>query len=376
MIFTNKKISKQEKCAKWQYALKNSGIGMWDWDAKSNTVFYSEESKNILGFKSHEIASSSKEWDDRVHPEDRAKYFEDFNNHISGINPDYYNEHRVLTKNNTYKWILDKGKVIERDRNGKPLRIIGTHTDITERKEFESNLTNSLNIITKQNNKLQNFAYIVSHNLKQHAGNFESILEFHDEANTEIEKKELITHLKTVSKSLTKTIKNLNQVVSIENKKTLKIEKLFLAIEVNSILDSLELIIKGANADIRNTIDPSIYINYDASYLESIIQNLLTNAIKYKHPDRKPLITISLENKKENLVLKISDNGIGIDLDKYGDSVFGLYKTFHQNPEAEGVGLYLVKNQIEAFGGMIDVTSQINVGTTFIITIPNKKIQQ
>ncbi|MGB6269696.1 MAG: PAS domain-containing protein [Olleya sp.] len=376
MQFISEKDRNSSDYLKWKYALKSSGIGMWDWDAKSNSVFYSEESKNILGFEDHEMASSSKEWDDRVHPDDRAKYFEDFNNHVSGVTPDYNNEHRVLTKANTYKWILDKGRVIERDKNGKPLRIIGTHTYITERKAFESNLSNSLNIITKQNSKLQNFAYIVSHNLKLHSSNFENLLEFLQQANTVSEKEEIISHLKTVSNSLTKTIKNLSKVVAVDNNKELELEKLYLANEVNVILESLDIIIKESNTEIINNINPNIYINYHESYLESVIQNLLTNAIKYKHPDRNPVVTISLLVKNNYLELRVKDNGLGIDLEKYGDSIFGLYKTFHKNREAEGVGLYLVKNQIEAFGGKIDIESQVDEGTTFIITIPNKKIQQ
>ena len=99
----------------------------------------------------------------------------------------------------------------------------------------------------------------------------------------------------------------------------------------------------------------------------------MTNAIKYKHPERDPEIIINSSVTKENIIIKISDNGMGIDLNKFGDSIFGLYKTFHKNKNAEGVGLYLTKNQIETFGGKITVDSEVNLGTTFTITIPNKK---
>ena len=106
------------------------------------------------------------------------------------------------------------------------------------------------------------------------------------------------------------------------------------------------------------------------------MHNLITNAIKYKHPDRSPEITISSNCTKDNLELTITDNGLGLDLDKYGNDVFGLYKTFHNNKDAEGVGLYLIKSQLEAFGGTIGIESIKDVGTTFNITIPKqKKIQ-
>ncbi len=138
-------------------------------------------------------------------------------------------------------------------------------------------------------------------------------------------------------------------------------------------MNMLEVVITKGNAKIINNIDPKIYIYYNATYLESIIQNLLTNAIKYKHPDRDPEIIIDYVLTKDSIQIKISDNGIGIDLDKFGDSVFGLYKTFHNNKDSEGVGLYLTKNQIETFGGKITIDSKVNIGTTLTITIPNKK---
>ena len=103
--------------------------------------------------------------------------------------------------------------------------------------------------------------------------------------------------------------------------------------------------------------------------MESILYNLISNAIRYKHPERKPLITIKLyiENNKE--ALEISDNGIGIDLDKNGDKIFGMYKTFSSNLDSKGIGLFITKNQINAMGGTITVTSKVNLGTTFKVII-------
>ncbi|WP_238566264.1 ATP-binding protein [Jejuia pallidilutea] len=95
--------------------------------------------------------------------------------------------------------------------------------------------------------------------------------------------------------------------------------------------------------------------------------------MKYKHPDRNPIVTIDCAYDKEKLELKVSDNGLGIDLKKYGNDLFGLYKTFHHNKDAEGVGLYLVKNQIESYGGRILLDSEVGKGATFTIIAPNQK---
>ena len=364
----------QSDTRKWQLAVDISNIGIWDFDAKLNKVYFSESSKRIIGFEGdNTFGDNIDDWNDRVHPDDREKYFQDYQDHINGIKPIYENEHRVRCKDGSYKWILDKGQIIEWDDNDEPLRFVGTHVDITDHVESEMKLSNTLNLVSKQNNRLKNFAHIVTHNLKQHAGNFESLLDFYDEATSDIEKQELINYLKTLSTSLTKTITNLSEIVSIQNNKVTKIEKLYLVEEAEKILKMLEVVITENDAEILNNIYPKIFIFYNTTYLESIIQNLLTNAIKYKHPERNPEIILNSVLTKDTVQIKISDNGIGIDLDKFGDSVFGLYKTFHNNKNSEGVGLYLIKNQIETFGGEISIESQVNVGTTFTITIPNKK---
>ena len=378
-IFKSKKLENTNsnslsENSKWQLAVDISDIGIWEFDTELNKVYFSESSKRIIGFENDKTFGDNKDdWNNRVHKDDKEKYFQDYQDHINGLKPLYVNEHRVKCKDGSYKWILDKGKIIKWDKNGKPIRFVGTHVDITNHVESGIKLSNTLNIVSKQNNKLKNFAHIVTHNLKQHAGNFESLLDFYKDAKSENEKQELIEYLDTLSTSLTKTISNLNEIVSIQNNKVDKIEKLYLAEEANKILNMLSVVISESNARINNNINPKLYIFYNATYLESIIQNLLTNAIKYKHPERDPEITAHTVITKDTIKVIVSDNGIGIDLDKFGDSIFGLYKTFHNNKDSEGVGLYLVKNQIESYGGEITLDSKVNEGTTFTITIPNKK---
>ena len=365
---------------KWKFALENSNIGIWDWDNTNNLdrVFFSKESKRILGYKEGEgfhFGSNSQDWNDRVHPDDREKYFKDFQDHLNGIRPIYENEHRILCNDGTYKWISDKGKIIERDANGNPIRVIGTHTDITLHVENEEKLKNTLDLITNQNKKLKNFAHIVTHNLKEHSGNFESLLQFYDESESDSDRKELVNYLKVLSVSLSKTISNLNQIVSVESKKEISVEKIYIVKYIENVTKILDVFINDSNTTIVNTINEDLFIYFSPAYTESIIQNLLSNAIKYKHPDRSPIINLSASIVDDNIILKVKDNGLGIDLDKYGNEVFGLYRTFHSNQNSEGVGLYLVKSQVESFGGRIEIESTVNVGTTFIITIPNTKAQ-
>ncbi|MDO6597523.1 PAS domain-containing protein [Oceanihabitans sp. 2_MG-2023] len=357
-----------------KFALENSNIGVWDFNVINKTVNYSKEAKQILDLKNTDHNAETYNWQEKVHPDDLDNVIENLLNHLNYKTPNYISEHRILISNGSYKWIKDIGKVVKRDENGNHTRMIGTTIDISERKKQEAKLIEKNNIIKDQNTKLKNFALIVSHNLKSHTANFESLLSFHDETEDEDEKKDIINHLKTVNNSLSKTISNLNKIVNVSNSKNKSLQTINLNNIVKNTLELLAVKIISSNTIINNQIDSDLYLEFNLSYLESIIQNLLTNAIKYKHPERNPIINISSEKTNEHIIITFSDNGLGIDLDKFGDAIFGLYRTFHKNANSEGVGLYLIKSQIEAFNGTIDVTSTVNVGTTFNIKLPNKKV--
>lgn len=125
---------------RWQFALEGARDGVWDWNLRTNEVFFSRQWKRMLGFEEDEIANRLEEWDQRVHPDDKAQTYADIQRHLDGNAPFYQNEHRVLCKDGGYKWILDRGMVVERDAEGKATRIIGTHTDISERKQTEQTI--------------------------------------------------------------------------------------------------------------------------------------------------------------------------------------------------------------------------------------------
>ncbi|UNC91631.1 PAS domain S-box protein [Candidatus Contubernalis alkaliaceticus] len=133
----------KESELRWQFALEGAGDGVWDWNAQTDEVFFSRQWKKMLGYEEHEVGSTLQEWDKRIHPEDKKACYEDLEKHFSGQTSVYQSEHRVLCKDGTYKWILDRGKVIKWTKEGKPLRVIGIHSDITKRKQVEDNLKKS-----------------------------------------------------------------------------------------------------------------------------------------------------------------------------------------------------------------------------------------
>jgi PAS domain S-box-containing protein len=128
---------------RWQFALEGARDGVWDWNARTNEVFFSNQWKAMLGYGPSEIGSTLEEWSKRLHPDESKQCYDDLEKHFRRESPFYENEHRLLCKDGTYKWILDRGKVMEWDADGKPLRVIGTHTDISERKRMEEALKQS-----------------------------------------------------------------------------------------------------------------------------------------------------------------------------------------------------------------------------------------
>jgi PAS domain S-box-containing protein len=239
--------------------------------------------------------------------------------------------------------------------------------DITTRKKDQIELFKSFDLVSEQNKRLLNFSYIVSHNLRSHTSNIKSLLELTStDANAE-ELKTLFGHLKVVVHRLDETLYNLNDVVSIQKNINLQIESLNLREYIARAKEVLQKQIVQKNVHIENEVDPKIYVLYNPAYLESIALNFLSNAIKYSHPDRQPHILVKTSMENHKVVLQFIDNGLGIDLEKNRSKLFGMYKTFHSNKDAKGLGLFISKNQIEAMGGKIEVESTLGVGTTFKI---------
>lgn len=356
----------RESERRWIFASEGSGGGIWDLDLVNNTIFHSKQCLSMIGLNEHDFSNVPGQWTNRVHPDDRDKYVADVKAYIAGETEIYSNQHRVLCKDGTYKWVLDRGKVIEYNKDRKPARIIGTHTDITEQKQQEQQLRETLNLVNGQNNRLLNFAYIVSHNLRTHSSNFKMIMDIlADPQTSEDEKQELSGHLNRVSEQLNDTINNLNEVVSIQTNLDIQTSELDLRSYFDRAIDLLIGDISLWNVAIENNIPADKTFVYSPAYLESIILNLISNAIKYRSVNEQPKIIINYFEEGNGRGFTIADNGIGIDLNKHGQDLFGMYKTFNGNADAKGMGLFITKNQIEALGGSIEVDSEPGKGTTF-----------
>jgi PAS domain S-box-containing protein len=247
------------------------------------------------------------------------------------------------------------------DEFGRQVAVVCSYSDVTER-------YNSLNDLKIKNRQLEDFAHITSHNLRSPISNLSILLDYFEAATEETEKKEYLSNLKHVSDNLLSTIQVLAE--------SLKIQRDFVddecEIAFKEIFDNVVRLLSGQvqEAGVQFHVDFSFcsQIYYSPTYLQSIFINLISNAIKYRSYNRTAIVKVeAYKTDTGKAVLKVADNGIGIDLAKNKHKIFGLYKTFHSNKDSRGVGLFMTKRQVEALGGVIEVESEINVGTTFTI---------
>lgn len=246
-------------------------------------------------------------------------------------------------------------------------------TDISDLKYAENELTSVLEIATDQNQRLKNFAHIVSHNLRSHSGNFEMLLDIFRDEYPDLKENEIVEMLFQASGNLKETIAHLNEVALINTSISENIQPLNLKESVDQALGSINAIIQKTGLQIYNNIPPEYKVLALPAYLESIILNFSTNAIKYRSPERTAKLGFSADITDEYICLSIEDNGIGIDLGKNGHKLFGMYKTFHSHEDARGIGLFITKNQIEALGGKVEVQSEVGKGSIFTIFFKYEK---
>ena len=233
--------------------------------------------------------------------------------------------------------------------------------DISELKKAEQQLI-------KTNQRLEELAYIAAHDIKAPLTNLQSLIQLIVASDgIKKESKGLFDMLITSVDIMENTVYALNNVIAMQeshlpNNEYLKFREVF-----NTVKESLATQINEANVIIRADFTKAPDIYYPQLYLQSILQNLMTNSIKYRQPNKVPLIEIHTLKKDDGSYLIIKDNGIGMDLNSSKDSIFRLFKRMHTHIKGGGVGLYVVNSLVESYGGNIEVTSEINKGTTFKI---------
>ena len=353
-------------------SLINSIDGIvWEANGKNNKYnFVSAQAETILGYKIEEWLYNDNFWLEKIHEEDREFAINFRNENIKKFNH-FTSEYRVIAKNGAVVWLRNIINVERLDNDTTILK--GIMIDITQNKENEKDLNLSLEMVTEQNKRLLNFSYIVSHNLRSHTSNIQSLAILIKESKDIEEQQKLIQLIEKVSNDLNDTIINLNEVINIRKNINLNVQNLKLVEFVLKTLDAVSEEIRQKNIKILGKIPPTAIINYNRAYLQSVLINLISNAVRYckKIDNEERFIKFNFYEEADYSILEIEDNGIGINMQRNKDKVFGLYKTFSNNKDAKGIGLFITKNQVEAMGGKIEIESELNKGTIVRIFFRN-----
>lgn len=367
-------------------AIFNSGhVSIIGTDLNGVITYFSRGAEVLLGYQASEMIG--KQTPVIIHKEEEIiqrghELSRKFNETITGFEVFVYLSKTNQFESRQWTYIKKDGTEFQvelvvsaiKDEKGKVYGYIGVAIDITEQvnkkkslQEANENLEVLTHKLTSQNKQLASFANITSHNLRSPVSNLNSLLYFYKSSDTEEEKEELFDKFEIVISHLTTTLNTLIDTLKIKEETNHEIEPLLFEDILNKTKEILSGQIIETNAYITSNFSEVPKIDYNKTYLESIFLNLISNSIKYRALDRP--LKIHLESKKNNrqTILEVTDNGLGIDLVKHGDKLFGLNKTFHRHTDAKGIGLYLTKTQIESMGGNIYAKSKVGEGTSFII---------
>jgi signal transduction histidine kinase len=274
-------------------------------------------------------------------------------------------ELQMITAKGNRIWVRSHGETFH-DEKGKLLKLRGIFMDIDKYKLNELALHQSHDQLAQSHQQLKSFTHILSHNIRNHASNITLLTDLVEAESLNENNQDIFNKITTVSRGLNSTLNDLAKAIQIKES-VVTPEALLFTDTIKHIQQMMAAELRANKADVITDFKVD-NIFYAKLYLESVLMNLVSNSIKYRQEDLAPRIEIhTFMDDEGRTILEYTDNGIGIDLKLHADKIFGLYKTFHEHKDAHGIGLFLVKTQIESQGGNIAVKSQPGVGTTFII---------
>lgn len=362
----------RESEMRWQFSVDGSNLGLWDWDLKTNKVFYSKQWKEMLGYKENEVSDALEDWEKRVHLDDLEIAKQVLQRYLDGETESYSSEHRMLCKDGNYKWILDRGKIVSYSEDGKPLRMIGTHADIHDKKLTELDLK-------RLNNTKDRFFSIIAHDLKNPFNSMIGLSEILNENFDELDIKTQRKFILAIHQGILKTYDLLEDLLlwSRAQRNTLdffpKSENLL--ITALEILEPLKLSAESKSIEIKIEIPASDIIFADKFMFSFILRNLVSNAIKFTPREGSILITSKKVNYKgsKSMQIEVHDSGIGMDA-LYCEQLFDLGQNVSrpgtEDEKGTGMGLSICYEFVKKHGGDIWVESEPEKGSHFFFTLP------
>lgn len=341
-------------------AQEAASIGYYEYNIKNGQLKLTEH------FKSSVLPINEDDnFLDYVHPYHQELLKSKFKEFIKSDKTKFKIKYDVINPKTNEIMTLEDVAHIERDSNGRALKIFGFKKDVTNLEKIVNENQETIKVLTNQNEKLNDLAYMLAHNIKSPITNLKLIFNLLDSNSlTDKELDEYMGEMRLVVNDLLDTLTELND--------SLVVNTLDINFETINIKNFINQIINSNFRTRLNKINASVIINSDVEtfkysklYLKSYLINIISNAIKYASPERTLNLRIIIKIIDEKINIFIQDNGLGIDLEKYGDKLFKLKETFHSNKNGKGIGLFIVYNQLQSLNGFIECNSTVNKGTTF-----------
>ena len=425
----NRKSLKESE-DRWQLALQGSNDGIWDWDIKTNQVFFSARWKEMLGYENQEISDRIEEWHKRVHPEDVNSLHQALAEHLASKTEFYSSEHRLKCKNGCYKWILSRGQALW-DAMGNPIRMVGSHTDISDRKQMEAALRKQAEDLAQANRLKDEFLAIVSHELRTPLNailGWAQILRVRQlDTIATANALESIERNAKLQKQLVQDLLDVSRI--IQGKMRLMVSRVSLIPIINNAIDTVQSAADSKGIKLQCFFDESVgLVSGDPDRLQQVLWNLLTNSIKFtpsggrvevrlstSHKSKSEILTTSgetpaLQNSAHGLLeqtndyiaqqygqgialplrlssrgkampcpydsalITVTDTGVGIK-QEFLPYVFERFRqedsSMTRNYGGLGLGLAIVRHLVELHGGTVSVYSEgEDKGTTFTVNLP------
>lgn len=277
-------------------------------------------------------------------------------------------ENRYLSKSGEVLWLSWTSKLVP----GKNL-IYGVAKLVNPKKEMEAKRNELIKELSSTNEKIKQLTITISHDLRSPVNNLLALFDLLDsEQFQDQETIEIVDLLQKSTMALKTRLDDFLTSLKKEELLVIKVESLSFQDILNQSTSAIKSLIKNSNAKIISNFSEAPTIHFNKSYLESVFLNLISNSIKYTRPDIEPVIKIRSLSKAGITLLSVKDNGIGFDMEKVEKKIFGFDQKFHNNEESQGIGLYLVHNQVTALGGKIEVKSKPDRGTEFVVYFKNQ----
>jgi len=362
-------------------AVSGTNLGLWDWNVQTGESVYNQQWAEMLGYTLEEIDPNASTWKRLVHPNDTPQMMEILNLHFKGKTPFYEAEFRMKTKSGGWKWILSMGKVFEWDDDGNPLRMIGTHRDITERKKAEevleklnTDLESTVRELMRTNKELQEFAYITAHDLKTPLRGIGTLAEWLSTDYADKFDEQGQKHVKLLVERAKRADKLVDSILQYSSAGHAREEQE--QIDLNTVLPEIICEIDRTE-NIEITVENKLpVLMCKKTHIIQVFQNLLSNAIQYMDKE-KGRINVGCLEENGFWKFSVADNGPGID-QKYFKKIFKIFQTLSPTDETEstGIGLSVAKKIVKLNAGRIWVESNPGEGSTFFFTLPKSDAPQ